>query len=45
MKSGELVKLPKGKKTIGCKWVYKLKVGVDGTVERYKIKIRLAVKD
>ena len=32
----ELVKLPKGKKTIGCKWVYKQKVGVDGSVERYK---------
>ena len=32
----ELVKLPKGKKTIGCKWVYKRKVGVDGAVERHK---------
>ena len=29
----ELVKLPKGKKT---KWVIKRKVGVDGSVERYK---------
>ena len=39
----ELVKLPKGKKTIGCKWVYKQKVGVDGFVERYKA--RLVAKD
>ena len=29
----ELVKLPKGKKTVGCKWVNKRKVGVDGSVE------------
>ena len=32
----ELVKLQKGKKTVGCKWVYKQKVGIDGSVERYK---------
>ena len=32
----ELVELPKGKKTIGCKWVYKRKVDVNGSVERYK---------
>ena len=32
----ELVELPKGKKTIGCKWVYKCKLGVDGSLERYK---------
>ena len=39
----ELVELPKGKKTIGCKWVYKRKVDVDGSVERYKA--RLVAKD
>ena len=27
----ELVELPKGKKTIGCKWVYKRKLDVDGS--------------
>lgn len=32
----EFVKLPAGKKTIGCKWVYKIKHKFDGTVERYK---------
>ena len=35
----ELVKLPKGKKTIGYKWIYKWKVGVDGSVERYKARL------
>jgi reverse transcriptase-like protein len=32
----ELVLLPPGKKTIGCKWVYKIKLKVDGSIERYK---------
>ena len=41
-KTWELVKLPKDRKTIGCKWVVKLKKGVDGKVERYKV--RLAAK-
>ena len=35
----DLFKLPKDKKTIGCKWVYKRKVGVDGSVERYKARL------
>ena len=38
----ELVKLPKDRKTVGCKWVFKLKKGVEGKVERYKS--RLVVK-
>ena len=35
----ELVELPKGKKTIGSKWVFKEKVGADGTTERYKARL------
>ena len=35
-KTWELVEFPKDRKTIGCKWVFKLKKGVDGKVERYK---------
>jgi len=28
-----------GKKTIGCKWVYKIKYHSDGTVERHKARV------
>ena len=31
-----LVELPKQRKAIGFKWVFKRKVGADGSVERYK---------
>ncbi len=31
-----LVPLPKGRKRISCKWVFKIKHGVDGEVECYK---------
>jgi hypothetical protein len=34
-----LVPLPKGRKPISCKWVFKIKHGVDGEVERYKAKL------
>jgi hypothetical protein len=34
-----LVALPKDKKTIGCKWVYKVKHNVDGFVNRYKARL------
>lgn len=35
----ELVKLSKGKKPIGSRWVYKVKYRLDGTVERYKARL------
>jgi Reverse transcriptase (RNA-dependent DNA polymerase) len=33
------MQLPKRKKLVGCKWVYKLKYNSDGTVERYKTRL------
>ena len=35
----DLVPFPKGKNVIGCKWVYKVKYNLDGT-----IKVRLVAK-
>ena len=35
----ELTELPKGKKSVGSKWVYKAKIGVDGSVKRYKARL------
>ena len=35
----DLVYLPSGKFTIGCKWVYKIKTRSDGTVDRYKARL------
>ncbi len=35
----ELVAFPKDKKTIGCKWVYKIKHNADGFVSRYKARL------
>jgi hypothetical protein len=35
----ELVALPEDKKSIGCKWVYKVKHNVDGFVNRYKARL------
>jgi hypothetical protein len=34
-----LVALPKDKKIIGCKWVYKVKHNVDGSVTKYKTRL------
>ncbi|CAL8990567.1 unnamed protein product [Prunus brigantina] len=35
----ELVPLPHGKKTVGCKWIYTVKLKADGSVERYKARL------
>ena len=34
-----LTPLPPGKSTIGCKWVYRVKYLLDGTIERYKARL------
>ena len=34
-----LTNLPSGKQPIGCKWVYKVKLKADGSVERYKARL------
>eukprot|EP00253_Pinus_taeda_P019725 PITA_19725 len=35
----DLVELPKDRKVVGCKWVYKLKRGVDDKEDRYKARL------
>jgi len=35
----DLVSLPRGKKTVGCKWVFTIKHRADGTIERYKARL------
>ncbi|MED6131213.1 hypothetical protein PIB30_117115 [Stylosanthes scabra] len=38
-KTWTLTQLPIGKKTVGCKWVFKLKLHPDGSIERYKARL------
>ncbi|MCO5611188.1 hypothetical protein L7F22_065438 [Adiantum nelumboides] len=35
----KLVPLPESKKSIGCKWVYKVKHNADGSISRYKARL------
>ncbi|RVX02692.1 Retrovirus-related Pol polyprotein from transposon RE2 [Vitis vinifera] len=39
MALGNLVVLPSGKSTVGCRWVYAVKVGPDGQVDRLKARL------
>ena len=32
----DLVPLPEARKPVGCKWVFKRKMGSDGSIEKYK---------
>lgn len=34
-----VVPLPKGKHSIGCKWIFKIKHKADGSIERYKARL------
>lgn len=38
-KTWVLMPLPQGKRPIGCRWVYKVKLRQDGGVERYKARL------
>ena len=38
-KTWDLVQLPKGKKLVGCKWVFTPKYNSDGSLERYKARL------
>ena len=35
----DIVNLPKGKKSVGCRWVFTLKYRVDGTLDRHKARL------
>ena len=35
----DLVDVPKGVKSISCRWVYKVKYNTDGSVNRYKARL------
>ena len=35
----DLVEFPEGRSIFGCKWAFKLKRNVDGSIERYKARL------
>ena len=38
-KTWSIVRLPAGRHSIGCKWVYKIKFNTNGSVARYKARL------
>ena len=38
-KTWYLIEITKERRVVGCNWVYKLKKGVDGRIERYKLRL------
>lgn len=38
-KTWDLISMPKDKKVIGCKWVFKIKRNSDGSISRYKARL------
>ncbi|CAL8991218.1 unnamed protein product, partial [Prunus brigantina] len=40
-----IVELSKGKKAVGSRWIYKTKFHSDGSIERHKARLKLAIKD
>ena len=38
-KTYELKDLPKGKRAIGCRWVFRKKLKTDGSIDRYKARL------
>ncbi|KAK1565704.1 hypothetical protein Q3G72_032922 [Acer saccharum] len=38
-KTWEVSKLPEGKNSVGCKWIFTVKHRADGSVERYKARL------
>ena len=35
----EITTLPKGKRPVGCKWIFTIKYNADGSINRYKAKL------
>jgi len=35
----KVVDLPRGKTTVGCKWMFTIKYNADGSIERYKARL------
>ena len=35
----DIIDLPKGQKSVGCRWVFRLKYRVDGTLNRHKVRL------
>ena len=31
--------IPKGAKIVGCKWIYRTKLGSQGNIEKYKVRL------